>query len=129
MSIFLCARSSLELVEHAVNIASDRLHVTTFRNSELRRVFAAVVAAIEQRYELHEVGRSFLDPQFEIGNSVPGMRQGIDEQILILRKLGHRGGPPSLDCIAGTRDGPCIDLALALQVFSGLDKSLNPSNG
>src|SRR3546814_5428079 len=80
-SIILSARSALELVEHAVNIASDRLHVTTFRNSELRRVFAAVVAAIEQRYELHEVGRSFLDPQFEIGNSVPGMRQGIDEQI------------------------------------------------
>src|SRR3546814_10229880 len=31
-SIILSARSALELVEHAVNIASDRLHVTTFRN-------------------------------------------------------------------------------------------------
>src|SRR3546814_11206506 len=55
------------------------------------------------------------------------MRQGIDEQILILRKLGHRGGPTSLECIEGIRDGTCIDLDLALQFFSGLDHSLHQS--
>src|SRR3546814_12028751 len=53
-SIILSARSALELVEHAVNIASDRLHGTAFRNAELRRVSAGVVPAIEPRNKLHQ---------------------------------------------------------------------------